>query len=109
VGKPKNRHLVDVRQVGTLPAFRVVEGLNVAGPEELVAMKVLAMAARGGRPKELSDRLDIKRPLLAMPELRQVEGVVAYRLRRAGASDATLGVWREMVNEPSVDDAEDTW
>jgi hypothetical protein len=109
VRKPKNRHLVDVRQVGTLPAFRVVEGLNVAAPEELVAMKVLAMAARRGRPKELSDRLDIKRLLLAVPELRQVDGVVTDRLRRGGASEETLSAWRELVNEPSVDDEEDAW
>jgi hypothetical protein len=107
--RPKNRHLVDVRQVDTLPAFRVVEGLRVAAPEELVAMKVIAIAARRGRPKELSDRLDVKRMLLALPELRQVEGVVAERLRGGGASEATLGIWREIVDEPSVDDEDDAW
>jgi hypothetical protein len=72
-------------------------------------MKIVAIVARRGRPKELSDRLDVKRMLLALPDLSQVDGVVADRLRGAGVSEATLGVWRDIVNEPSVGDDDDAW
>ncbi|HXN30297.1 MAG TPA: hypothetical protein VN894_00485, partial [Polyangiaceae bacterium] len=84
VRKPKNRHLADVRQVDRLPPFRVVEGVSVVSPEELVAMKIVSMAARRGRPKELSDRLDVKRLLLALPDLKQPAGAVTAALHRMG-------------------------
>jgi hypothetical protein len=107
VRKPKNRHLVDVRQADSLPPFRVVEGVQVVSPEELVAMKIVSIAARRGRPKELSDRLDVKRLLLALPELRSVEGAVGASLSRRGAPEATLLLWREVANEPTVADEDD--
>jgi hypothetical protein len=109
VRKPKNRHLVGVRQIDVLPAFRTIEGVRVVVPEELVAMKVLAMAARRGRPKELSDRLDVKRLLLALPELRRDGGPVCQRLRAVGASDEVVNLWRQIAQEPNVDDEDDTW
>jgi hypothetical protein len=109
VRKPKNRHLVDVRQTDVLPAFRTIEGVRVVVPEELVAMKVFAMAARRGRPKELSDRLDVKRLLLALPELRRDGGPVSQRLLAVGASNEVLNLWRQIVQEPNVDDEDDTW
>jgi hypothetical protein len=107
--KPKNRHLVDVRQVNALPPFRLVEGMRVVAPEELVAMKVIALDARRGRPKELSDRLDVKRLLLALPELKQADGVVSDRLQVLHASSGALAVWREFVREPNVPDDDDGW
>jgi hypothetical protein len=107
VRKPKNRHLVDIRQADVLPAFRVVEGMRVVAPEELVAMKVFAMDARRGRPKELSDRLDVKRLLLALPELKTDEGAVSDRLHAMGASNAVLTTWRDLVRAPNLADDED--
>ena len=107
VREPKNRHLVDVRQADVLPAFRVVEGMRVVAPEELVAMKVLAMVARRGRPKELSDRLDVSRLLLALPDLKRDEGAVSERLHAMGAPDAALNLWRDVVREPNLADDED--
>jgi len=110
VRKPKNRDLVDVRRVDVLPAFRTVEGMRVVAPEELVAMKVFAMTARRGRPKELSDRLDVKRLLLALPELKSDGGAISERLRAMGASDEALKLWQEIAREPSLDDDDDaTW
>lgn len=110
VQKPRNRHLVDVRQADALPPFRVVEGLQVITPEELVAMKVVSMAARRGRPKELSDRLDVRRLLLALPDLKCSEGSVAASLRRMGQPEAILDLWQEIVREPSLaDEDEDGW
>jgi hypothetical protein len=108
VRKPKNRHLVDVRQADVLPAFRLVEGMRVVAPEELVALKVFAMAARRGRPKELSDRLDVKRLLLALPELKRDGGPVSERLLAMKAPDETLSLWHQIVQEPNIDD-DDVW
>jgi hypothetical protein len=108
IRKPKNRHLVDVRQVAELPAFRAVEGAQVAVPSELVAMKVLSMAERGGKEKGISDRLDVHRLLNAFPELREDDGVVAVRLRALGAKEAALALWRTLVQErfePDDDEA----
>src|SRR5882724_10990268 len=37
--KPKNRHLVDVRLVAALPAFRMIESVCVIEPADLAALK----------------------------------------------------------------------
>src|SRR5262249_11195060 len=42
--KPKNRHLVDVRQVPQLPPFREIGHVRVVEPAELAAMKAMAIA-----------------------------------------------------------------
>jgi hypothetical protein len=104
---PKNRHLVDVRQVERLPPFRSIEGVQVVEPAELMAMKAISMSARGGQEKGLSDRLDLHRLLRAFPELRIDEGVVAEKMRALGASQHALAAWREVVAQPlAADDDE---
>ena len=105
--KPKNRHLVDVRQVAQLPTAVDVEGVPVLNPPELVAMKVLGMAERLGRPKAGTDRVDIQRLLLRFPELKSVEGVVSERLRELGASPTTLELWEGVATEPLEPDRDD--
>jgi hypothetical protein len=107
--QPKNRHLADVRQVGALPAFRRFEGVQVVAPAELAALKVQSIAARKGREKELSDRLDLHRLLRVFPELRVDEGEVAGGLRRMGASEATLSLWRALARERVEPDADDEY
>jgi hypothetical protein len=97
--KPKNRHLVDVRQVDVLPAHERIEGVPVALPVELVVMKVLGLAARRGKEKGLSDRLDLHRLLNTFPDLRAPFGAVGQRLRDVGASPAELATWAEVVAE----------
>jgi hypothetical protein len=109
VRKPRNRHLVDIRQVEMLPPFRVIEGVRVVTPEELTAMKIVSMAARRGRPKELSDRLDVRRLLLALPDLKRDVGAVSERLHGMGAPTDALALWREIVREPVVADQDDEW
>jgi hypothetical protein len=99
VKKPKNRHLVDVRQVSALPPSDRVEGVRVAHPAELLAMKVLSMVARRGREKELSDRLDAVRLLRAFPALKQETGVVSNRLTELGASADAHVAWVELVRQ----------
>jgi hypothetical protein len=97
--KPRNRHLVDVQQVDTLPDVQRFEGVPVVAPADLAALKVQSIAARKGREKELSDRLDLHRLLRAFPDLRTDEGAVAQRLRAAGAEDAVLTLWRTLASE----------
>ncbi len=73
-------------------------------------MKVIGIAARRGRPKELSDRIDVRRLLLALPALKSDAGPVSERLRSMGASEPTLELWRGLVREPIVaDDDDDAW
>ncbi len=94
----KNRHLVDVRHVGVLPAFIEVEGVRILELVPLIAMKVASLAARRGREKGLSDRLDLHRLLNVFPHLRSEHGVVADRLLDVG-DEALLPLWTEIVNE----------
>lgn len=106
VKKPKNRHLVDVRQVDVLPEHRRIDGVAVVTPVELAMMKAQSIAARQHQPKGLSDRLDLHRLLLHYPDLRERDGAVAERLRVAGADEKVLAVWREIVRE-RIDPDED--
>lgn len=110
VQKPKNRHLVDVRQEPTLPAHRVVDGVCVVEPIELVAMKVNAMTQRIHRPKGSTDFTDLQRLLLAFPELKTDDGAVSERLRALGGSEAVFATWRDVVREriePDEDESDD--
>ena len=97
--KPKNRHLVDVRQVERLPAWTVQHGIRIVEPVELIAMKVESFAARKTKPKGDTDHADLRRLLLAMPELRDRRGAVAARLRAMGVGQAVLAAWSKLVRE----------
>lgn len=105
--KPQNRHLVDVRQVGTLPSSRPFGGVQVIAPVELVVMKVLSLTHRAGRPKGGTDLVDVQRLLLAFPDLKAEDGLVAARLRQARASDAALARWREIAASAIVPDEDE--
>jgi len=110
VRKPKNRHLVDVRQVPELPAHQMKNGVRVVEPAELVAMKAAAMAQRQHQPKGSTDFTDLQRLLLTFPDLKADEGPVAERLRALGASEAIFAKWREVVREriePDEDESDD--
>jgi hypothetical protein len=102
--KPKNRHLVDVRQVAVLPAFRQIEGIRVVEPAELVALKAMAVAGRKGHEKALSDRLDLHRLLRTFPELRAEDGPVPLRLSSLGASGDARLAWQEVARQPLESD-----
>ncbi len=100
VRKPTNRHLVDVRQIDVLPSSQPFEGVRVIAPPELVAMKVISLVRRAGRPKAGTDLVDVQRLLLAFPDLKSEEGVVSDKLRHLGASADVLSRWREIVQAP---------
>lgn len=105
---PKNRHLVDLRQVAALPAFREVEGVRVVAPVDLVVMKVISAAHRRGAEKGLSDRLDTHRLLHAFPELRASDGVISERLLDMSAGEDVLSLWREIAGETLTADDDDS-
>jgi len=99
IQKSGNRHLVDIRLVASLPPFKRIAEVLVASPEELIALKVIAYYQRRGQPKSGTDWRDIAMLLLAFPELKQNDGLVAERLRVAQAGEAVMGLWHELVSQ----------
>lgn len=69
-------------------------------PPELVAMKVVSLVRRGGRPKAGTDLVDVQRLLLTFPDLKTEEGVVIDRLRDMRAPSEVLTRWREIAQAP---------
>jgi hypothetical protein len=107
VRKPKNRHLVDIRSIGTLPAHEVIEHVLVVAPPELIAQKLLSMVSRPRTAKGLIDAADLRRLLIAFPELKIENGPVRECLRAAGATDAELAAWKDLVSQELTPDDED--
>lgn len=99
IQKSGNRHLVDIRYVPTLPPSRRIAEVLVASPEELIALKVIAYHLRRGQPKSGTDWRDIAMLLLAFPELKNKEGLVAERLRAENAEEEVMKLWEELVNQ----------
>ncbi len=107
--KSANRHLVDVRAVRVLPPSRIIGGIAVLTPEELVASKVIAWHQRRGKPKSFTDQRDLAVLLLRFPELKANRGPVRERLVEAGAGEGVLLAWREVVGQKitAEDDADE--
>jgi hypothetical protein len=99
VAKPKNRHLVDVRPVDTLPPAQRVEGVLVVTPVEVIAGKVISCVRRQGKPKSFTDRRDLAHMLLRFPEFKIDNGPVRQRLIAQGADETVLTFWHELVVE----------
>jgi hypothetical protein len=95
--KPKNRHLVAVRSVNSIPPHQIVGDVMVVPPADLIAQKVVSVVNRSGTAKRLTDIADIHRLLLTFPELKVREGLVADHLRNAGAPEPVLEAWREIA------------
>jgi hypothetical protein len=107
VRKPDDRRLVDVRRVESLPPHNVVEDVMVMPPAELIRQKVVGMVNRSGTAKQLMDLADIRRLLLAFPDLKAVEGIVADRLSATDAPAPALKAWREIAAEEIVAENDD--
>ena len=97
VQKPHNRHLVDVRSVETLPSAQRLADVLVMAPAELIASKVMAYCRRRGQPKSGTDWRDLAMLLLAFPEFKHDQSLVADCLHTAGADPAVLTLWKELV------------
>lgn len=99
IQKSGNRHLVDIRPTSSLPPSRRIADVLVASPEELIARKVIAYHMRRGQPKSGTDWRDIAMLLLAFPELKQTDGLVADRLKAENAGKEIMRLWQELVNQ----------
>ena len=107
--EPKNRHLVDIRQTDQLPPNQLIADVRVLIPEELIAQKVISVAARSTQPKGDTDRRDLKLLLLSYPQLKVESGVVMERLLAGGAGRAAIEEWSRLVAsiiEPETPDDE---
>ena len=102
IQKPRNRHLVDLRNVEALPHAERIEDVLVMSPPELIAHKVIAYHSRRGQPKAGTDWRDLAMLLLAFPELKRKEGVVSEALKSLGAKDNVMETWRELVLQHMV-------
>lgn len=105
--KPSNRHLVDVRQAEALPSSQPFGGVRVIEPSALIAMKVVSLVQRAGRPKAGTDLVDVQRLLLALPKLKAEAGPVLDRLRSMSATDSVLSRWREIAQAPIEPDEDE--
>lgn len=108
VRKPRNRHLIDVREANPLPPHQAIDGILVVHPVELICQKLGSMLHRSSSAKGPTDLTDIRRLLLRFPELKTVEGPVARHLQEQGAPMTTLEAWREIAVQeitPEDDDA----
>jgi hypothetical protein len=105
--KPKNRHLVDVRSVESIPAYQVVDNVQVVPPANLIAQKVSSMVSRLNSAKGPTDLTDIRRLLLTFPELKFREGSVAEHLRDSGAPGPVLDAWRAIAAQDIVAEDDD--
>jgi hypothetical protein len=107
LSEPKNRHLVDLRHVSSLPPTQRVEDVLVLTPPELIAAKVLSMVSRPKTPKGLQDEVDLRRLLLTFPELKTSQGSIRDRLDAAGASSEALAAWDELAAQEILPEDED--
>lgn len=108
VREPKNRHLVDVRMVEVLPPHRMIDHVRVLSPEDLVAYKVASYFGRRSTAKGATDLADLRRLLVAFPDLKSNDGPVRVRLVAMGVDDATVSAWSDLVEQPiATDDGDD--
>jgi len=107
LAKPRNRHLVDVRPVESLPPTERIDGVLVVTPAEVIAGKVISCVRRKGKPKSFTDRRDLAHMLLRFPEFKVAEGVVQQRLEAQGADENVLAFWHELVAEEILPEEED--
>lgn len=103
IAKPRNRHLVDVRNAESLPHAERIEDVLVISPPELIAHKVISYHARRGQPKAGTDWRDLAMLLLTFPELKKEKGAVGEALKSLGASEDVIKTWRELVAQELID------
>jgi hypothetical protein len=97
IAKPRNRHLVDVRNAESLPHAERIEDVLVISPPELIAHKVVSYHARRGQPKSGTDWRDLAMLLLTFPELKREAGSVNEALKSIGANEDVMRTWRDLV------------
>lgn len=107
IQKPRNRHLVDLRNAETLPHSERIEDVLVMSPPELIAHKVIAYHSRRGQPKAGTDWRDLAMLLLTFPELKKETGAVSEALNLIGAKDEVMQTWCGFVVQEIVESEHD--
>jgi hypothetical protein len=102
IQKPRNRHLVDLRSVKSLPQAQRIENVLVTSPPELIAQKVIAYHGRRGQPKAGTDWRDLAMLLLTFPELKQEQGAVTESLKLAEVKDDVMRTWHDLVAQELI-------
>jgi Nucleotidyl transferase AbiEii toxin, Type IV TA system len=95
--QPRNRHLVDLRNVKSLPHAQRIEEVLVTSPPDLIAQKVISYHARRGQPKSGTDWRDLAMLLLTFPELKKEQGAVNEALKSSGVKKEVMDTWSELV------------
>jgi len=108
IAKPRNRHLVDVRNTESLPRAERIEDVLVISPPELIAHKVVSYHARRGQPKSGTDWRDLAMLLLNFPELKAEEGSVTESLKLLGAKDEVMETWAELVAQELIEPGDES-
>ena len=106
--KPRNRHLVDLRTVESLPHAERIADVLVTAPPDLIAQKVISYHARRGQPKAGTDWRDLAMLLLTFPELKQEQGAVSSALKSTGARDDVMRTWYELVAQEMIEPEDDS-
>ena len=105
--KPKNRHLVVVRPVASMPPTQRIDGVLVVTPAELIAGKVISCVQRIGKPKSFTDRRDLAMMLLKFPALKASGGPVDQALSSHNANENAQAFWRQLVAEEILPETPD--
>jgi hypothetical protein len=108
IQKPRNRHLVDLRTVKSLPAAERIEDVLVTAPADLIAQKVISYHGRRGQPKAGTDWRDLAMLLLTFPGLKKEDGAVSKALLTAAANREVTKTWSELVAQEIVEPDEDS-
>ena len=109
VRQPSNRHLVDIREIETLPECQRIEGVLVPTPTELITQKLMSLVSRLKTAKGMTDMADLRRILLKFPTLKVAEGAVVERLRQQHAAQAVHEAWQSIVAEEIEMDDDDRY
>lgn len=107
IQKPRNRHLVDLRKVESLPHAERIEDVLVTSPPDLIAQKVISYHARRGQPKAGTDWRDLAMLLLTFPELKKEQGAVSKALISIGVKEEVMNSWRELVAQEIAEPDDD--
>ena len=108
IQKPRNRHLVDLRKVESLPHAERIEDVLVTSPADLIAQKVISYHGRRGQPKAGTDWRDLAMLLLAFPDLKMENGAVTEVLKASGVKQDVLKTWDELVAQELVESEDDS-
>ena len=99
--KSGNRHLVDIRQVENLPAFRVINNIQILSPLELIEAKIMSAYARQRQPKGFSDLRDLYSLMLTFPELVE-------RIQLDSQDEGLLSFWQSLQSQKmDIPDSDD--